>query len=146
MARKYPLSEWSTTAMMLGIAACIFITPRTIEMGSFRFMQEIGIGPSSAFLIFASAGILRIIALYANGRWPHGTTARVVSGSVGAFMWFQMAWALMLLTRETGTLSVGIPVYLCLTVSEVISCYRVAFDSHRPAGTAHHARRYSGPA
>lgn len=142
--QKYPLSEWSSTFMMLGIALCILLTPRTIEMGSFRFMTEAGLSPLKIFMIFATAGLMRIFALYANGRWSYGTHARALAAVIGAFMWFQMAWALILLTSETGTLSVGIPVYLVLTATEVVSCYRVARDSNiRWPGTAH-ARGFGG--
>lgn len=118
--------------MMLGIAVCIFITPDTIRIGAFRLMTEAGLTAGLTTLLFATFGALRIIALYANGHWqPWGAWARGLGAITAAFLWFQMGLALLLLTKITGTLSVGIPVYAVLTIGELVSCYRAASDEIR---------------
>ena len=123
--------EWMSTFMMVGIAVCVLITPRTIEMGAFRFMVEIGMTSGPVAIIFAVFGALRVVALYANGKWqPLGARARFAGALVAALMWFQMLLALFLLGRVTGTLSIGIPVYLALTIGEILSCHKAAIDEN----------------
>jgi hypothetical protein len=142
--RPYPLFEWCVTFMMVGIALCVFLTPKTIEMGAFRFMIGVGFTPMLTFLFFTACGVLRVIALYANGRWPRGWIARCLGCVGGMILWSQMMVALVFLTATTQTLSLGIPVYLVLTIGEFVSCYRVAYDAHlrhqeTKAGNAHNA-------
>lgn len=145
MPHRAPLTEWTTTSMMIGIALCILLTPMTIEMGSFRYLRDFGFTAGVAVFTFAAVGLLRIFALYANGRWPGGWKARLAGSVAGAMVWAYMAYALLLLTRETGTLSIGIPVYACLSVAEVISCYRIGLDSSYRAHRARHAAdRFGG--
>lgn len=126
------LFEWAATAMMLGIAVCVVLTPATIEMGAFRFLREAGLTAVPVAIVFGAFGALRAVALWANGYWqPGGARARMLCASAAAFMWFQMLVALLALMRVTGTLSVGIPVYAVLTACELISCYRAAYDEVR---------------
>lgn len=116
---------------MVGIALCILITPKTIELGAFRFMQLGGLTAFPTFLIFTIGGVLRAAALISNGRWHgqwrFGAKLRAIGAGFGAIMWAQLAIALVLLTEVTGTISIGVPVYISLTAGELISCYRVAF-------------------
>lgn len=128
----YPLFEWCMAFAMLGISACIFLTPKTIEIGAFRFMVQAGLTAGPAGVLFFAAGMLRAAALISNGRWQkgpwrYGSKARAVGAAMGAMLWFQLGLALLLLTQVTDTLSIGIPVYAALTVGELISCYRVGF-------------------
>lgn len=143
--RQYPLFEWLTATMMTGIALCVVITPKTIEMGAFRYMLDAGFTPFMAFLFFIGAGGLRMLALIANGRLRYGTHCRAAGALVGAFMWFHMAYALIQLTEITGTLSVGIPVYFVLMIGEVISCYRVALHAHHPGPIHNRAGGHDAP-
>jgi hypothetical protein len=126
------LFEWCATAMMIGIAVCLVATPKTLEMGAFRFMTEARWSAAAVAWVFGVFGMLRVAALYANGHWqPWGARARMAGSMVAALMWFQMMIALALLTNVTGTLSIGIPVYIVLTVGELFSCYRAAADEIR---------------
>lgn len=119
---------------MIGIALCIIFTPKTIEMGAFRFMLEAGWSATVIKAIFLAFGLARVSALYANGRWqPWGARLRALCAIAAAFMWFQMGLALALLTYVSGMLSIGIPVYAVLTVGELRSCYRAATDEFRHA-------------
>lgn len=115
--------------MMVGIAICIFITPDTIKMGAFRFMTSAGLTPGMLFAFFLIGAALRMFALFANGRFKHGSHFRAIGSGLAAFLWFHMALALVLLTETTGTLSLGIPVYFVLSFGEVVSCYRTAVEN-----------------
>jgi hypothetical protein len=121
--------EWSTASMMIGIALCVLITPKTIDLGAFRLMTDAGFSALPVGITFAIVGAVRFFALYRNGRMqPYGAWMRAGGAMIAAFMWFQMCLALVLLTELTGTLSIGIPVYAVLTAAEVYSCYRAAAD------------------
>jgi hypothetical protein len=127
--KQYPLFEWCTTFMMIGMAVCIFLTPKTIELGAFRFMTYFGMSSLPAFALLFIAGTLRICALIANGRWQYGSLARLSGAILGAFFWFQLGVALVLLTQVSGTLSIGIPVYFVLMGGEIYSCYRIGLEA-----------------
>lgn len=121
--------EWLTTCMMLGIAVSIAVTPQTVARGSFRYLLELGLTPAGLAVFFFLVGIARALALYLNGRWhPYGPRLRAGGALFGAMIWALMALALAYLTFETGTVSVGVPVYACLAGAEIYSCLRAGAD------------------
>lgn len=123
------LFEWVAACSMLGIAVTLAASPATIQRGSFRYMLDAGLTPSLLGPFFALVGVLRIIALYANGEWkPWGPRCRAAGALLGALIWGQMALALAQLTKDTSTISLGIPVYFCIILGELFSCYRAAAD------------------
>lgn len=119
------LAEVATTAMMLMLAVHIAIWPDSIRASAFRQILDVlpeawlGFG-------FAIAGVLRIAALIANGAsdvW--GPLSRAAGALAGALIWFQMCIALYHLVPSVGSPpSPGIPVYLTLSIVELISMYR----------------------
>jgi hypothetical protein len=124
------LFEWMTALMMLGIAATIGVSPRTIESGGFHLMQDAGITRDRLGWAFLLIGILRIGALYANGRSPfYGPWCRFAGAFVGALVWLQMGLALVAWSDRAGYVSIGVPVYAVLALGEFISCYRAANDA-----------------
>lgn len=123
------LFECVTTFIMLCTAATILASPATIERGAFRYMLVVGFTPLLLGLFFAVVGILRAVGLYGNGHWPMwGPRLRALGAGLGAFIWFWMAFALVMLTSETGTLSVGTFNWVGLAFGEVISCRRAGAD------------------
>lgn len=126
------LFEWMTTGMMVGIVFTIAWTPATIQVGAFRYLLALGFTPTLLFVFFAVVGFARAASLYSNGRWPvWGPRGRAAGALLGGFIWGQMALALIFLTKDTGTLSIDIPVYVFLALGEAISCYRAAVDVRR---------------
>ncbi len=119
------LSEVATAAMMLGLALEIGIWPESI--GASAFHRILAVLPETwlgwGFLV---AGTARLAALCANGSWPfYGPLLRAAGALSGALIWFQMCLALFVLIPETGRPpSPGIPVYLVLTILELLSMYR----------------------
>jgi hypothetical protein len=122
---SHRLFEWVTTAMMLSMAIEIAIWPGTIGASAFRYILQM-IGPTNMGLFFAVFGLLRIAALIANGHWPvYGPWMRTIGAGAAALLWFQMDIALVMLApHNNGTPSPGIPVYLALTIGEILSAYR----------------------
>lgn len=106
------LFEWMATLMMLGIA-CLALLP--------------GSGVPIAFALAVGViACVRASALYLNGKWPiTGPRCRAFCALLGAFIWLQM---MMVLSRHGGILPIELPVYLCLTLGEIVTCYRSAAD------------------
>ena len=117
------------TWAMIGVSACVFLTPETIKLGAFRYMLTMGFDARAIYLMFGIAGWVRIFALLVNGRWPvWGPRLRALAAITGAFMWMQLSLALMAATSEQKVLFIGIPVFLALTAGEIVSCYRAGTD------------------
>jgi hypothetical protein len=57
-----------------------------------------------------------------------GPRLRALGALVGAMLWFQMFIALLMQASEVGSASLGVAVYPCLVMGELISCYRAAGD------------------
>lgn len=129
------LFEWVMTSSMLGVAINLALWPESISVGAFRLILQV-ISASNMGLFFLAFGIVRIIALVANGSWPkHGPRLRALGACAAAFMWAQMSAALLLLALHPGALpSIGIPIYFCLSVGELISAYRAICDDARHSG------------
>lgn len=123
------LFEWMTALMMLGIAATIASSPRSVGSGGFHLMLNLGLTPQVLGWFFAFAGFARVAGLYANGHWPvYGPWCRALCALGGAVLWGQMCLALIKWSEQSDYVSIGVSVYLFLTLGEVISCYRAASD------------------
>jgi len=123
------LFEWVSSLMMLGIAIVIGINPQTVKVGGFYLMTNIGLTAPMLGVLTTFVACARIAALVANGIWPAwGPRARAAAALIGAALWAQMASALAAWSSQGGYISIGVPVYLCLTLGELISCYRAATD------------------
>lgn len=128
---RHRLFEWVMTVAMLGLAIEIFFWPGTIGASAFRYMLRV-IQPELLGGFFLIVGLFRIAALYANGNWPKfGPRIRALAAGAAALIWGQMLFALFALAPHTGIPSPGIPVYLALTLGEMISAYRAATDGGR---------------
>lgn len=123
------LFEWMTALMMLGMAVIIAANPHTVKVGGFYLMSNVGITATTLAVISTFIGCIRIAALFANGTWPiWGPRFRAACSLLASVMWMQMFLALIAWSTESGYVSIGASIYLCLALGEVISCYRAATD------------------
>lgn len=130
MVPQMRLFEWMTSLMMLGISVTIVLSPATVSRGGFALVENVGLTPSVLGLLFTIGGALRFVALYANGHWPVvGPRLRAFCALGGALVWAQMLVALLKWSCGDGYISLGVPVYLFLTIGELLSCWRAATDS-----------------
>jgi hypothetical protein len=128
---RHRLFEWMMTAAMLLLAIEIVIWPGTIGASAFRYIARV-VQPENLAVFFLVIGLCRIVALFANGQWPViGPRIRAFAAVGAAIIWGQMFAALIVLAPQTGIPSPGIPVYLAITVGELISAYRAATDVGR---------------
>jgi hypothetical protein len=127
--KSMKLFEWVTSAMMIGIAIIVAVSPNAIHSGGFSLMANIGLTGSVIGILFMAAGAIRMVALYANGNWPViGPRLRAGCAAGGAFVWAQMLIALVKWSEQSGYISIGVSVYTFLVVGEIISCHRAASD------------------
>ena len=122
--RPYPLFEWCMAYMLVLMSITLAFYPGTIQKSSFRLLLETGVPGMVFMFVYGFAGIIRLLALYANGKWKYGTHARALGSGLGAIIWGQMCMALALRTFETDSISLGVPVYFVLSVGEIVATYR----------------------
>ena len=74
-----------------------------------------------------------MLGIGANGMWPKwGPILRAVGAAIGAIVWAQMAYALLVWSRvDQGYLSLGISIYGLLALSELVAIGRAANDARR---------------
>lgn len=120
---------------MIGLSAWILRWPGTLDASAFRYLS-LSIDSSNVRSFLLVGGMLRIGALIANGHLPpYGSLCRALGALIGAVIWALMAFSLWILHNETGSVpSPGVPVYLALTLGELLSFYR-AFRSVFQVGT-----------
>src|SRR5690349_21306765 len=62
--------EWFASLVMVSIGVIIAITPKTIEIGAFRYLLSMKFSVGWLWLLYVSIGSAGICALLANGRIP----------------------------------------------------------------------------
>ncbi len=128
------LFEWVMTISLLLIGMLIVQWPESMSASAFRMVLR-GVGPIHLGIFYMVIGGVRIAALAANGRWKYGRYARALGAVGGAIIWGQMDYALLILMPHAGTPpSPGLPVYFCLVIGELISCYRAMATKNEDGG------------
>jgi len=121
--------EWYAALNMISIGISILLTPRTLELGAFRYVLFMGVSASWVWLLFIVLGSLRVCVLFLNGMIPYyGPHIRAASCVVGAIIWSTLTLALIRLTEDTGTLSIGIGAWSWATVFELRALHRALID------------------
>ena len=117
--------ELAMAIAQLGEGILLTLSPRSLEASSFHFMLD-HLTLEMCVLLYVGVGTGRIIALYLNGHWmPYGAWVRVAGAAIGAFLWLQMVFALLIYNSAVDLpYSPGIPVYATLVLFEIVSGYR----------------------
>jgi hypothetical protein len=128
---RYRMYEWLTSGIMVGIGFLLTLPGKPV--GTIEVLNKFAsINFISTF--FVAFGLLRMWALWSNGRWPYyGPLVRGIGALAGGFVWAQLALAQALTMIATGTVSAALPIYIGLTAGEIISTYRAAIDARRPS-------------
>jgi hypothetical protein len=124
------LFEWIMSVAMFAIGIQMMMWPDTIRASAFRHVLRI-VDSGHLGLFFLFFGAMRMMALMANGNWPkYGPRLRAIGAGAAAMLWGQLCISLVLLFPfNSGVPSPGIPVYLALTMGELISAYRALSDA-----------------
>lgn len=121
--------EWYAALNMVYMAFALYVTPKTIEVGAFRYMLKIVMDPGWLWLVFLAVGMVRTGALLLNGRIPfYGPHLRAVGCVLGAIVWSFMFTSLIRLTDDTSTLSIGIGAWGLACVFELKALHRALND------------------
>lgn len=121
------LFEWVMTACTLGVAVVLLCSPRAIEGSRFFLLTEFGIGQGAMLVYAIVIGSFRATVLYWNGRWRYSYKARAVCSLACAVLWANMALAL-LMASSAQSFSISVPVFVGLTIGELLSCSRAVSD------------------
>lgn len=118
------LFELAMTVAMLGEGLLLLVSPRSIEASSMKYLIDV-MPLWLCILLFLWLGGARIVALALNGHWmPYGGYVRAVGAVAGAVMWAQMGASLLTNNiAKDDALSPGIPIYVTLSLFEIVSMY-----------------------
>lgn len=123
--------EWLMASSMIWMAITMFAPGNSLGAGAFRNYHLSETFEMWAGIVIGGVGLLRIAALYLNGRWPvYGPICRVVAASIGATIWCVLLSTLLLNSIIDNVMSLGIPLYAHLLIGELVSVRRSSIDSH----------------
>ena len=126
------VAEWLCTGIMLLAGAGMSVFDPGIGTSAFRRVLETGVTQTHIYLYVVIVGPMRAIALFANSKWPvYGPWVRALGALAGALLWSQLAMALIGVGEFTGTLTLGVYVYIGLAVGEIYSLGRALADGRR---------------
>lgn len=127
--------EWFAGAVALWLG---FLSASGSEFYAWELMQRVGGGGVWTVALF-SLGLVRLIALYVNGRWRPTYHIRVLCSVVSAIVWFELALAAIGAASLPFRLE-GSVVFSAMIVSEAF----VASIAAREARVADEAARITG--
>jgi len=126
------LFEWVVSVMMLCISITLGMSGDTLERSALSALLQAGLTEEALASFFGIVGAVRCVALFANGALrPSGARMRAWCAAFGAVVWMQLAVILTLDSIVSGRPSFVLPILICLTGGEFISCYRAIFDAGR---------------
>jgi hypothetical protein len=117
--------EWQCALVMIGMSLIIVLLPIK-ETASLRFaLAFVGIKPALLSLFVGLVAVVRIVALYLNGRLhPRGPDLRFAGAALGALTWALMGFAVVYSDAPDW----DIPIYVGLLGTELYSCLRAGRD------------------
>ena len=137
--------EWFTNGILLSFAFIMLVTPLSLEKGAFRYVIDIGISASVfkwSCLVF---GLTTCLALYYNGRGlPWTARIRAVCAVFRAIVFGHLSLSLAYLTKDTGTISLGVGTHALLACAEIYSCLRAGADVNYPSFCPYVSEAYTG--
>jgi hypothetical protein len=121
--------EWLCGAMLINFSFISLLSPDTLAAGSFKYITVLEVTPNIFGWSCGIVGVVRCLALYYNG-WglPWSARVRALCAIFGAAVFGVLGLSLVYLTRDTGTLSLGIGTHFLLALVELYSCLRAGAD------------------
>lgn len=126
------LFEWIVSGMMLMIGLTLAL-PGDVASDPLNILVRSGaVSEDGLAVFFCMIALVRIVALWANGRIPvHGPRARAICSALAAIVWSQMTLASIWSGTVAGHTTLAFAIYGSLTVGELLSCYRATYDAGR---------------
>lgn len=121
--------EWMSAAGMMCYGAHILSAPSALLNSRYAAVIVLFGWPILFGLCCFVTGSVRLMALYRNGTWPvWGPRLRIVLAVVAAFLWLQLAVALLQWSKLPP--SPGMWIYFALTGAEIRTVWRAARDAN----------------
>lgn len=119
------LFEWVTAGIMIWLSIRLVGNPLRLEHSTFRFITTL-ISPYAFLLILFGIGGFRVFILAIDGyHWQTWTPLLRSFGALSAaVIWGMMGLSLELLEMSGNGITIGSPLYFCLMLGEIFSCYR----------------------
>ena len=121
--------EWTMAISMLAGGIEIVGWPQLVSFGLTPWMITI-VSQIYVGLFMMAVGWLRASGLMLNGQTIMniriGPYVRAVCAILSASLWVQFAFTLIVISYETGKISVGVPFWTMFTFSELYVAYRAA--------------------
>lgn len=122
--------EWFSAGVMVAWGVTLSLPGDTLSQPGFVAFRRFGFSEEFWIFFLTFFGVLRLAALYINGRWPKSPYIRMVCAACGAFVWGQVAYRIYEAAAINNTpVSTGSAVYGLLAAFELFSIYRAAFDA-----------------
>lgn len=127
------LFEMFCVTAIIGMALTLAVSPRSIEVSTFRLMLASGLTQPLVMVMLLAIGTGRAAALAVNGRSRLvGPWVRAIGAGAGAAWWSQCGIALYgFTTASTATISMGVPMYASAAICELIVVYLAVQDASR---------------
>lgn len=122
--------EWFSALAML--SWCITLMRPGDTFAAYPLYAEFGrygLTESRLALAFGAVAVVRLVALFVNGRWPRSPILRMLGSGGGVLLWGQVAVLQLIGAAANGVPSTGPGIYALLALAEALCIYRAAFDA-----------------
>lgn len=125
------LFEWTAALTMLLCGLIILADSALLSsapQAAFAPLLSIGLTATTVGFCFIGIGLLRGIALFANGSWFYGPHIRVICAAVGMAVWCELIYGLLLVLMYKHDVFLSAAAWISLTVGEYYSIQRAILD------------------
>ena len=123
------MTEWLLASLMVAWGVAVALPGETLGLSGFRLLVLIAPEPVWAAVSIA-IGVMRMAALWVNGRWRRSPLLRAGGAAWGIGWWLGLAW-LLWAGAEPGTTPSALAFYPVFVAFEAHSVVRGAGDSFR---------------
>jgi hypothetical protein len=119
MFRPQKLLELMTSVIVLSLGVVTLVFPQSLNNPSLEFFREGSIYWAGLFI---SIGVIRLLALYINGRWSPSSIFRFMGSMLGAGLFSSIIYNLLHATNFT-YVTWGASTYIWILIFELVNAY-----------------------
>lgn len=122
-------TEWLSGMVMISWGWTLFLPGDTLAGPAFAAFRRFDFTEETWAGVFLGAGVLRLVMLFINGRWPKTPLFRMVLSAFGATSWLHVSFLLYQShVQAAGPMGTGPGVYAILALFDLISVFRASVD------------------
>lgn len=123
-------TEWEHALMMVALAVVLVLPGDTFASPAYSTFDKLGLGEAFWALVFGGCGLMRLAALWINGRRPQTPIFRMVGAAVGFLSWMNLCIQTSIGSWNTlHSVPLGVGLFFVLTGSELRSFCRAGYDA-----------------